>query len=78
MNRKHRNTFRKISLVTAGAAVASLALLWSWNTLAPLFGGPTFELRHAVALLVAVIVFRIGLGRSAGHRRRGTEPEVHS
>lgn len=73
MNRKHRNTFRKITLATIGAALASLAVLWSWNTLAPLFEGPVFQFRHAVALLVALVALRVVLGRSVAHRRR--EPE---
>jgi hypothetical protein len=78
MNRKYRYTFRKIILVTAGTALATVAVLWSWNTLAPLFGGPSFQFRHALAFLTALVVFRIALGRSVGHRQHDTEPEVRS
>ena len=70
MNRKHRATFRKITAVTVGTALASVALLWSLNTLAPLFGGPTFQFRHVVAILIALFVLRIGVGRSVMHRDR--------
>ena len=76
MNRKHRDTFRNITLLTIGAALASLAVLWSWNTLAPLFGGPTFEFRHAVAFLIALIAVRVGLGHGVGRHRRVAEREA--
>ena len=78
MHRKHRNTLRNITLATAGAALASVALLWSWNTLVPLFGGPTFQFRHALAVLIALVVLRLGLRFGRGHRRRSTQSEIHS
>lgn len=78
MNRKYRNTFRRITLVTAAAVLASVAVLWSWNTLAPLFGGPAFEFRHAVAFLIALVVLRTALRRGVGGRHHEGEPEVRS
>ena len=78
MNRNYRNTFRKITLLAAGTALASAGVLWSWNTLAPLFGGPTFQFRHAVAVLVALVALRVVLGRSVRSRRHAPENEVHS
>lgn len=78
MQRKHRNTFRKITLVTAGTALASVAVLWSWNTLAPLFGGPTFQFRHAVAFLIALVAVRVALGRGIRRGQREAASEVRS
>ena len=39
------------------AAVAAVAL-WSWNTLAALFGLPGADLRHAVAALLLIATLR--------------------
>jgi hypothetical protein len=78
MNRRYHNTFRKIIAASAVAAVASVAVLWSWNTLAPLFGGPAFEFRHAVAFLIALVALRIGLGHGLEHRRHDVEPKARS
>jgi hypothetical protein len=78
VNRKYRNTFRRITVVTAAAVLASVAVLWSWNTLAPLFGGPPFEFRHAVAFLIALVVLRVVLRRGVGRRRHEAEPEMRS
>ena len=77
MNRKHRHTFRSLTFVAAGAALASIAVLWVWNTLVPLFGGPIFEFRHAVALVIGLITIRVVLGRGVRHHRHKYEEEVH-
>lgn len=76
--RKYRGTFRRIALVTAGIALASVAILFSWNTLAPLFGGPIFQFRHALALLIALIALRVSLRASLWHRQYEIDQEIHS
>ena len=78
MNSKYHGTFRKIALVTVGIAIASVAILWSWNTLAPLLGGPTFEFRHALALLIDLVALRIFLGASLRHRKHEFDQEIRS
>jgi hypothetical protein len=78
MNRKYHGTFRKIALVTVGIALASVAILLSWNTLAPLFGGPIFQFRHALALLVALVALRVSLGASLRHRKHEIDQEIRS
>lgn len=78
MKCKYRKTFRKITLVTAEAVLASVAVLWSWNTLAPPFGGPAFQFQHAVAFLIALVALRIGLGCSVKHRQHEAEPRFRS
>lgn len=47
-------------LLAAAAAIflASIAVLWSWNTLAELFGFPLAQYKHVVALAVLMFVLR--------------------
>lgn len=78
MTRRYHNALRKAALLTVATALASAAVLWSWNTLAPLFGGPTLQFRHAVAFLIVLVVLRVALGHSVGRRRREALPEVPS
>lgn len=63
-----------------GWAIAILALvaaipltLWSWNTLAGLFGLPTAELRHLLAACIGLLALRVLLfpARIGFHRHRG-------
>ena len=53
-----QHTALKHLTIAAGLALAgAAALLWSWNTLADLYGGPEAGFKHAVAaMLIAVIV----------------------
>ena len=62
-------------LLLAGIALAAIAVvgLWSWNTLAPLFGAPEAQLRHAVAALALLAVLRFAVPRrrtAVRHHRR--------
>jgi hypothetical protein len=78
MNHTFRNAFHKIAFAVVGLVVATVAVLWSWNTLAPLFGGPTAQFRHALALVIALAALRVGLGSSAWRRHHKVEPEIRS
>jgi hypothetical protein len=78
MNRKYHDTFRMLTWVAMATGLGSVAALWSWNTLAPLFGAPTFEFRHAVALLVALAALRVALGHGVGRRVHNSSSEVRS
>jgi hypothetical protein len=78
MRRRHSKIFRKIALLAVATAFASLLVLWSWNTLAPLFGGPMFQLRHAAAFLIALAGLRVAFGPRVGRRRHEAQPEVRS
>jgi hypothetical protein len=44
------------------AAIAALGL-WSWNTLAGLFGAPEAQFKHAVAALALLVIARLALRR---------------
>ena len=55
------------ALAIACALLASVALLWAWNTLGhDLLGAPKAQFKHALAFLVGVIV----VGLVMRHRRR--------
>ena len=49
--------------------VAIPLMLWSWNTLAELFGLPTAQIRHALAACFGMLAVRWGLfpGRFDSH-----------
>jgi hypothetical protein len=55
--------------------IGMIALLWSWNTLAAMFGAPQAQFRHVVALLVLLTALRglvLPAARHAGrHGRQG-------
>lgn len=63
---KHAN-WRHATIAVVAVASACIALLWSWNSLAELFAGPTAEFRHIIALLGLAFVARALL--SPGHGR---------
>ncbi len=47
-------------------AVGFVALLWSWNTLADLFGWPGAEARHVLAAVLLLGTIRAGLTEQPG------------
>jgi hypothetical protein len=50
-----------LALVTIAAAV-----LWSWNTLADLFGAPEAQFRHVIAALALIATLRLAIRRRRG------------
>ena len=61
LNRIHRQYLlhhRRRFLAVALFLLASIASLWSWNTLAELFAWPQAEYRHALAALAILYVIR--------------------
>jgi hypothetical protein len=61
-------TPRHIMVVSALIIVASIAALWSWNTLAALFGGPEAGIRHVVAAMTLLLISRFLLLPRHGRR----------
>ncbi len=63
-------------LLAAGLAIVAIAVagLWSWNTLAELFGAPEAQFRHAVAVLVLLATLRLVMPRRHGAIRRCPRP----
>ena len=54
-------TLKYILFVTALIIAASIAALWSWNTLAALFGGPEAGIRHVVAAMTLLLIAKFAL-----------------
>ena len=52
-------------LLAAGLALAAIVAtaLWSWNTLADLFGAPEVQFRHALATLALFAILRLAIRR---------------
>ncbi len=63
-------------LLAAGLAIVAIAVagLWSWNTLAELFGAPEAQFRHVVAVLVLLATLRLVMPRCHGAIRRCPRP----
>jgi len=71
---KARRHGRAVLVVTTKFFVASMLLLWGWNTIAQdLFGLPAAEFKHAVgfvALIAAgLLILPAHVGRSAAAKR---------
>jgi hypothetical protein len=72
--------YRKFLLSGGLFALAGVAGLWAWNTLAGLFGLPPAQLRHALALLLLLSMLRLCAGtRSRRHycERGGRHERSH-
>jgi hypothetical protein len=66
---KHR--YQLIITIFATMIVAAITALWSWNTLADLFGWPAAEFRHVLAAFLLLGTLRFaGRGRKHRHGRR--------
>jgi hypothetical protein len=68
-NRKRNDILYAIGLFV----LASVAGLWSWNTLAELFNLPQAQYRHALAACFLLLILRwcLAPGRGAVRRRFG-------
>jgi uncharacterized membrane protein YhhN len=52
-------TAKTFSIAIAIFAATSVALLWSWNTLAELSGAPVAEFKHVLAALFVLATVRV-------------------
>ena len=56
-----------VAIAIALSLLASLRLLWLWNTIGhDLLGGPKAQIKHAAAFLAALVVLAV----TVRHRRR--------
>ena len=47
----------RIGRVALGVSVVAIGVLWAWNrTLAELFGAPTVQFKHALAMALLVVL----------------------
>lgn len=68
MNTKLKRSFAAAALIVA----ILIAVLWSWNTLAGLYGAPLAEFKHVVAAGVLLGVLRTAINANNWRdRRRG-------
>ena len=51
-----KRPFHRLLIALALGFVLTVIVQWAWNTVAPLFGGPTVEFRHTLAGLVLLAV----------------------
>lgn len=72
----HRIDIKHALLAFAMLVAIAAIVLWSWNTLATLFGLPAADLRHAVAALLLITTLR-GLLLPAHPRRRRRRWHAH-
>jgi uncharacterized membrane protein YeaQ/YmgE (transglycosylase-associated protein family) len=63
-------TGKHIAILVGAFAATSIALLWSWNTLAPLFDGPVAEFKHVLAAMVGATVLRVIVSPLRRHQVR--------
>jgi hypothetical protein len=54
----HHYRFRKMFIAATALALAALVFLWSFNTLAELFGGPMAQFKHAIAAVGLLLVVK--------------------
>ena len=57
---------KHLFLGAAWIMVAAVAALWSWNTLASLFGAPEAEIRHVVAVFALILLVKFALLKRHG------------
>jgi hypothetical protein len=67
------DTRHLLAAVLAFAATTVIGL-WSWNTLAELFGAPEAQFRHAVAVLLLITTVRLATRRRHPAFRRRNRP----
>ena len=77
-------TFRNVVITSGALALFSVFLLWSFNELSELFGGPQAQFKHAISaigflLVIKWIVTRSGDGhaRTSNRRLRSSMDDVH-
>ena len=70
----HQIDIRHLLAAVLAIAAMMVAGLWSWNTLADLFGAPEAGFRHAVAALVLLATLRFAIRRYHAPVRRHPRP----
>jgi uncharacterized membrane protein YuzA (DUF378 family) len=72
MNHIHTGKFEHLVIAIGAFLLLSIVGLWSWNTLADLFGLSAVQYRHILAAIGLLFVMRYSLFHSRHHvmRRR--------
>ena len=69
----HPINARHLLVALATITIVAVIGLWSWNTLAELFGAPQAQFRHALAALALLLLLRLATRRryaTIRHHRR--------
>jgi hypothetical protein len=70
----YQYTFRKLFIASGALAVFSVIVIWSFNELSELFGGPQAQFKHAIAAIGILLVIKWIVTRSGrGHERRNNK-----
>jgi predicted Co/Zn/Cd cation transporter (cation efflux family) len=48
--------FKSAVIIFSTILLALVAMLWSWNTLSELFGGPHVQFKHAIAAISIILL----------------------
>lgn len=62
---------KRLTVLLVATGIASIALLWSWNTLAEIADAPTASFKHALAALTLAIAVRALFSPRRRHRHLG-------
>lgn len=73
----HQYTFRKIFIATGAFALFSVIILWSFNQLSELLGGPQAQFKHAIATIGFLLVIKWTVTRFRGSHERGSINHRH-
>jgi len=77
----HNINYKNLFFATGLFLLASMAALWSWNTLAGLFNLPLAEYRHVIAVFILLYILKWEF--TPWHRKTGhlstsnNEPSSH-
>jgi len=67
--------FRSFILISGVVLLAMVFGLWSWNTLAELFGGPHAQFKHVLAVTTLVLVSKWIIAGHPKHRCHGDDDQ---
>ena len=66
----YQYTFRKLFIASGAFALFSVIIIWSFNELSELFGGPQAQFKHATATIGILLVIKWVVTRSGSHHER--------
>ncbi len=71
-------TFRKLFIASGALALFSVIVMWSFNKLSELFGGPQAQFTHAIAAIGILLVIKWIVTRFTGGHERSSNKYIHS
>ena len=60
--------YRHLIIAAGGFLLLAAGVLWSFNTLAELFGGPHAQFKHAVAGIALLVILKWCISANRGNR----------